>query len=111
MVMHCVADGVPTYVVRNDNNGNESVFHCMRLLLWIAADADGDDGMRSNPAIMLDADGPVKGDMMIECVVSQDLSYGLNLAVFKTMVSPPITRQAVKQEHHSQGWCRMELAK
>ena len=66
-----MADGVPTYVVRNDNDGNESVFHCMRLLLWIAADADGDDGMRSNPAIAaLDADGPTEGDTMIECVVS-----------------------------------------
>ena len=40
MVVRCMADGVPTYVVRNDNNGNESVFHHMRLLLWIAADAD-----------------------------------------------------------------------
>ena len=57
-LVHRVADGVSIYVVRNDNNGNESVFHCMRLLLWIAADADGDDGMRSNPAIAaLDANG------------------------------------------------------
>ena len=84
-----MADGVPTYVVRNDNNRNESIFHCMRLLLWIAADADGDDSMRSNPTIAaLGADGPVEGDMMVECVVSQDVSYGLSLAVFKTMIGP-----------------------
>ena len=62
-VVHCVADGVPTYVVRNDNNSNESVFHHTRLLLWIAADADGDDSVRSNPTIAaLDADGPVGGE-------------------------------------------------
>ena len=84
-----MVDGVPTYVVRNDNNRNESVFHHMRLLLWIAADTDGDGGVRSNPAIAaLDANGPVEGDMMVECVVSQDVSYGLSLAVFKTMIGP-----------------------
>ena len=90
MVVHHVTDGVPTYVVRNDNNGNESMFHHMRLLLWIASDADGDDGMRSNPAIaVLDTDGPVEEGTTVECVVSQDMSYGLSLAVFKTMVGPP----------------------
>ena len=62
MVVCCMADGVPTYVVRNDNNVNESVFHCMRLLLWIAADDDGDDSMRSNPTITaLDTNGSVEG--------------------------------------------------
>ena len=82
-----MADGVPTYVVRNDNNGNESVFHHTRLLLWISADADGDDSMRSNPAIAaLDADGSAEGDTMVECVVSQDVSYGLSLAMFRTMI-------------------------
>ena len=112
MVVHHMVDGVPTYVVRNDNNSNESMFHHIRLLLWIAADADGDDSMRSNAAIVaLDADGLAGEDMMVECVVSQDLSYDLSLAVFKTMIDPPITRQAVKPEHHSQGWCRKELAK
>ena len=89
-VVHHVADGVPTYVVRNDNNGSESVFHCMRLLLWIAADTDGDDGVRSNPTITaLDANGPVEGDTMVECEVSQDVSYGLSLAMFRTMIGPP----------------------
>ena len=43
MVVCRVADGVPTYVVRNDNNGNESIFHHTRLLLWIAAEAEGDE--------------------------------------------------------------------
>ena len=46
-----MADGVPTYVVHNDSNGKEDVFHRGCLLLWIAADADKDDGVRSNSAI------------------------------------------------------------
>ena len=97
MVVHCVADGVPTYVVRNDNNGNESVFHHTRLLLWIAA--NGDDGMRSNPAIAaLDADGSAEGDTMVECVVSQDVSYGLSLAVFRTMIGSPHHKTGCKAE-------------
>ena len=75
MVVHRMVDGVPPYVVRNDNNGNKSVFHCTRLLLWIAADADGYDSVRSNPAIAaLDTDGPVEEDTMIVCVVSQDMT-------------------------------------
>ena len=106
-----MVDGVPTIVVRNDNNGNESIFHHMRLLLWIAADADGDDGVRSNPTIpALDANGSAEGDTMVECVVSQDVSYGLSLAMFRTMIGLPTTRQAVKPEHHDQGWCCKELA-
>ena len=89
MVVCHVVDGVPTYVVRNYNNRNESIFHRRRLLLWIAADTDGDDGVRSSPAITaLGADGPVERDTMVECVVSQDVSYGLSLAVFKTMIGP-----------------------
>ena len=106
-----MVDGVPTYVVRNDNNGNESVFHHTRLLLWIAADADGDDGMRSSPTIAaLDVNGPTEGDMTVECVVSQDMSYGLSLAMLRTMIGPPATRQDIKPEHNGQGWCCKELA-
>ena len=98
MVVCHMVDGVPTYVVRNDNNGNESIFHCTRLLLWIGqADADGGDGVRSNPAITtLDADGSVKGDTMVECVVSQDVSYGLSLAMFRTMIGPPCHKTGCK---------------
>ena len=97
MVVCRVADGVPTYVVRNDNNSNKSIFHCMRLLLWIAADTDGDDGMRSNPTIAaLDANGLEEGDMTVECVVSQDVSYGLSLAVFRTMIGSPYHKTGCK---------------
>ena len=46
--------------------------------------------MRSNPAIAaLDADGPVEEGTMVECVVSQNMSYDLSLAMFKTMIGPP----------------------
>ena len=101
-----MVDGVPTYVVRNDNKDNESVFDHTRLLLWIAADTDGDDGVRSNLTIaVLDADGSAEADTTVECVVSQDVSYGLSLAMFRTMIGPPATRQAVKLEHHDQAWC------
>ena len=52
-------------MVRNDNNGKEDVFHRERLLLWIAADADKDDGVRSNSAITVQVtDGLVEGDTM-----------------------------------------------
>ena len=77
-----------------------------------AADADGYDSMRSNPTIAaLNADGLVERDTMGPSVVSQELSYGLSLAAFRTMVSPSTTTQAVKLEHHNWGWCRKELAK
>ena len=73
------------------------MFHRTRLLLWIAADADGDDSMRSNPTIAaLDTDGPVEEDMTVECVVSQDMSYGLSLAMFKTMKGPPCYKTGCK---------------
>ena len=99
MVVRRMVDGVPTYVVRNDNNGSESVFHHTRLLLWIAADADGDDGMRSNPTIAaLDADGLVEGDTTAKCVVSQDVSYGLSLAMFRTMIGSPHHKTGCKAE-------------
>ena len=41
----------------------EQVCHRERLLLWIAADADMNDGVRSNSAITAHvANGPVDGD-------------------------------------------------
>ena len=51
---------------------------------------NGDDGMRSNPTIAaLDTNWLAEEDMTVECVVSQDVSYGLSLAMFKTMIGPP----------------------
>ena len=85
-----MADGVPTYVVRNDSSLKEDVFHRGRLLLWIAVDADKDDGVRSNSAITVQvADGLVDGDTTDVKAVSLDGDYGLSLAMFRTMIDPP----------------------
>ena len=89
-VVHRVADGVPTYVVRNDNNVTVSVFHQARLLLCIAGQPDQIDGRRSNPAIaVLDALGLAGQDTSLKDEVSQDLCYGLSLAMFRTIVDLP----------------------
>ena len=36
MVVKCVADGRPTYVIKNDKTGKKQVLHHARLLLWLA---------------------------------------------------------------------------
>ena len=36
MVVKCVADRIPTYVVKNDKTGKKQVLHRARLLLWLA---------------------------------------------------------------------------
>ena len=35
-VVKHVADGIPTYVVKNDKTGKKQVLHCAGLLLWLA---------------------------------------------------------------------------
>ena len=35
-VVKRVADGIPTYVVKNDKTGKKQVLHSARLLLWLA---------------------------------------------------------------------------
>ena len=35
-VVKRVADGIPTYVVKNDKTGKKQVLHRARLLLWLA---------------------------------------------------------------------------
>ena len=35
-VVKCMADGIPTYVVKNDETGKTQVLHCAWLLLWLA---------------------------------------------------------------------------
>ena len=61
-VVRRVADGVPTYVVKNDRTNGESVLHRVRLLLWIADQMDQDDGVSvhlaiSAPALVGEAGG------------------------------------------------------
>ena len=91
-VVRHVADGVPTYVVRNNHSGGKLVLHRARLLLWIADCTNRDDSVSVNLAIavpmiiVLAKEGQnVNGDKG----KSQVLSYGLSLAMFKTSLCPP----------------------
>ena len=87
-----MVDGVPTYVVRNDCSGDEQVLHWVCLLLWIANCTNRDDGVSVNLAIaapmiigLAEEGTNVNGDKG----KSQVLSYGLSLAMFKMLLSPP----------------------
>ena len=51
VVVRRVADGVPTYVVRNDRSSGKQVLHWAHLLLWIADCTNCDDGVSVNLAI------------------------------------------------------------
>ena len=93
-----MAEGIPTYVVRS-NSGVEQVCHRECLLLWIAADADTNNSVRSNSAITAHvANGPVDGDNHEGKVVPQDLDYRLSLAMFRTVIGP----------HHHKTYCFAE---
>ena len=35
-VVKCVADGIPTYVIKDNKTGKKQVLHHARLLLWLA---------------------------------------------------------------------------
>ena len=86
-----MADGVPTYVVRNDRNENdEKTLHRAHLLLWIASPEDWNDNVHAHVAIATPAlagtvgEGTAKGDE-----IPHELSYGLYLAAFRTMIDLP----------------------
>ena len=65
--------------------------------MWIAADTDKDDSMRSNPAITVQVtDGTVEGDTVIKEGVPLDASYGLSLAMFRTMLGPPLPQDRLQ---------------
>ena len=84
-VVRRVADGVPTYVVQNDRNNTESVLHQARLLLWLVDQSDQDNRIIVAPMVA----GSAEEGTSTTDAVSQDLSYGLSLAMFRTMISPP----------------------
>ena len=91
-VVCCVADGVPTYVVRNDCSGGEQVFHRAHLLLWIGDCTNWDDGISVNLAIaapMIIGSAEEGTNVNGDKGKSQVLSYSLSLAMFKTSLSPP----------------------
>ena len=89
----------PLYVVQNNNNGKEEVFHQVHLLLWIAVDADMDDSVRSNPAIAVQvANGSVDGDTSDTKGVPLNASYGLSLVMFRTVLGSPYYKTGRKAE-------------
>ena len=86
-VQTCMADGVPTYVVKNVRTGKTKLLHCSRLLLWLADFGEPMQMNRmctsitlreipENPLQESDDGGPVPG-----CVM-----FGLNLAKLQIIV-------------------------
>ena len=49
-----VAEGIPTYIVKNDSTGSVETLHRARLLLWISED-EVEEGIRSNLAMIANA--------------------------------------------------------
>ena len=85
-----MADGISTYVVRKDKTKTEYVLHQVCLLLWMADHTDQEDGISLNLAISAPTVvRTVKEGTKKNAGVSQDLSYGLSLAMFSTMLCPP----------------------
>ena len=87
-VVKCVADRIPTYVVKNDKTGKKQMLHHARLLLWLAK-YDGEP-IRVN-CIMISASLP---GMDLETqlhgsdrqnAVPHRLIYGLNWPMLKSM--------------------------
>ena len=87
-VVKCVADGIPTYVVKNDKTGKKQVLHHARLLLWLA-EYDGEPIQVNR--IMISASLP---GMSLETqlhgsdrwnAVPRRLIYGLNWPMLKSM--------------------------
>ena len=102
-VVTCVADGVPTYIVKNKHTGKKKVLHHSRLLLWLA---DFGEPMwmncmctsvtllRPNPENPLP--GSEDGDLVLGCV-----QYGLNLAKLQIIVDTPESMMCwIAQEVH-----------
>ena len=98
----CMADGVPTYVVKNVRTGKTKVLHCSRLLLWLTNFGEPMRMNRMCTSITLreilenplqggDDGGPVPG-----CVM-----FGLNLAKLWIIVDTleSITCQVVCEVH------------
>ena len=100
-VVRCVADGVPTYVVRNDCSGGKQVLHRARHLLWIADCTNRDDGVSVNLAIaapMIVGSAEEGTNVNGDKGKSQVLSYGLSLAMFKMSLCPPSHMMGVEAQ-------------
>ena len=90
MVVTCVADGIPAYVVKNNCTGKRKVVHWARLLLWLAyygepircnhvdtSNFPTGTAMDRNPQTGCDGDNSVPG-----C----SLQYSMDLTVYMAVI-------------------------
>ena len=88
-----MADGILTYVVKNDHTGKKKVVHQARLLLWLA---DYGEPVRCNlvdisvvpPGTVTDQ-YPQRGCEGDNLVPGCSLQYGLDLTVYLTIIDNP----------------------
>ena len=93
MVVTCVVDGIPAYVVKNNRTGKKKVVHWARLLLWLT---DYSEPVRCNlinisnvpPGTATDQypQGGCEGD---NPVLGCSLQYGLDLTVYLAIIEDP----------------------
>ena len=86
-VVKCVADGMPTYEVKNDVNKKRQVLHRARLLLWLA-EPEGKPLRMNCISIESGLTGaelatPLRRSVKLG-VVPRKLIYGLNTALFES---------------------------
>ena len=90
MVVTCVADGIPAYVVKNNRTGKKEVVHWAQLLLWLAnygepipcnhvdtSDIPTGTVTDRNPLTGCDGDNSVLG-----C----SLQYGMDLTMYMAVI-------------------------
>ena len=93
MVVTCVADRIPAYVVKNNRTGKKKVVHRAQLLLWLA---DYGEPVRCNlvdissmpPGTVTDQYPPegCEGDNLVP---GCGLQYGMDLTVYLTVIDDP----------------------
>ena len=93
MVVTCVADGIPAYIVKNIRTGKKKVVHRARLLLWLT---DYGEPVRCNlmdisvmpPGTVTDQYPPegCEGDNLVP---GCSLQYGLDLTAYLTVIDDP----------------------
>ena len=93
MVVTCVADGIPAYVVKNNHTGKKKVVHWAQLLMWLA---DYCEPVRCNlvdisnmpPGTATDPypQGGCEGD---NPVPGCSLQYSLDLTVYLAIIDDP----------------------
>ena len=87
-VVKCVADNIPTYVVKNDKTGKKQVLHHARLLLWLA-EYDGEPIRVNRIMISVSLPGTDLETLLHgsdrQNAVPCRLIYGLNWPILKSM--------------------------